>query len=131
VDVARKVQAEEPIDLAMGHLNAIWQADANAAALQAFDLAASPPRLLNVTGPEVLSVRRLAERLGVLLGKPVRFQGTEMPEALLNNAQESHRLFGYPRLPVGQLIRWLADWLARGGETWAKPTHFEVRDGKF
>jgi nucleoside-diphosphate-sugar epimerase len=131
VDVARRVQAEEPIDLAMGHLNAIWQADANAVALQAFAVAACPPRILNLTGPEVLSVRRLAEQLGALLGKAVRFEGTEMPEALLNNAQEAHRLFGYPRVGAAQMLEWIAAWVRSGGTNLGKPTHFEVRDGAF
>src|SRR5262249_18565858 len=69
VDVARRVWAEEPIDLAMGHLNALWQGDANAAALQTLALATNPPFVLNVAGPELLSVRRLAEQFGRLLDK--------------------------------------------------------------
>jgi nucleoside-diphosphate-sugar epimerase len=131
VDLARKVWAGQTVDLAMGHLNAIWQADANAMTLQAFDQLASPPRLLNIAGPELLSVRRVAERLGQLMGKPVTFTGSETPDALLSNAQLSHRLFGYPRLGALQMIEWIADWVQRGGANLGKPTHFEVRDGKF
>ncbi len=130
-DIARRVFAGEVIDLAMGHLNAIWQADANAMALQAFSVAASPPRVLNVAGPELLSVRRVAVQFGELLGKPVTVRGTESPDALLSNAQQAHQLFGYPRVGVRQLVEWIADWVRRGGEDLGRPTHFEVRDGNF
>src|SRR5262249_43589516 len=95
VDLAQQVQGGRPIDLRMGHLNAIWQADANAAALCAFAHATSPPLVVNVAGPELLSVRRLGEQLGRLLGVSVSFTGSESPDALLSNAQLGHRLFGY------------------------------------
>jgi uncharacterized protein YbjT (DUF2867 family) len=131
VDVARRVQAGEAIDLTTGHLNAFWQADANAIALRAFDLAASPPRVLNLAGPELLSVRRLAEQFGRLLGEPVHLHGTESAEAFLSNAQESHRLFGYPRVGAGQMVEWIAAWVRAGGVSLDRPTHFEVRDGAF
>lgn len=131
VDVARRVWAGEPVDLMMGNVNAIWQGDANAVALQAFALATSPPRVLNIAGPELLSVRRIAEQFGRLFEKPVVFTGTEAAEALLSNAQEAHRLFGYPRVSVGQLVQWIAAWVKAGGAHLGKPTHFEVRDGAF
>jgi nucleoside-diphosphate-sugar epimerase len=131
VDVARRVFAQEPIDLAMGHLNAIWQGDANAAALQAFTLTTSPPRVLNIAGPELLSVRRLAEQFGRLFGKTIVYRGSESAEAFLSNAQEAHRLFGYPRVSAAQLVEWIAAWVRAGGENLGKPTHFEVRDGDY
>jgi nucleoside-diphosphate-sugar epimerase len=131
VDVARRVRAGEAIDLTMGHLNAIWQGDANALALQAFALAGTPPRILNVAGPELLSVRRLTEQFGRLLDQPVTFRGTESAEAFLSNAQQAHRLFGYPRVAAGQLVEWIAAWVRAGGADLGKPTHFEVRDGAF
>jgi nucleoside-diphosphate-sugar epimerase len=131
VDLAHRVWEGRPIDLAMGHLNAIWQADANAAALAALAHACVPPLVLNVTGPELLSVRRTAEQFGRLLDRPVTFQGIESLDAFLSNAQEAHRRFGYPRVSAGRLVHWIADWVRRGGETLGKPTHFEVRDGKF
>ena len=131
VDLALSVLHERPIDLSMGCLNAIWQADANAMALQAFDHLASPPTVLNLAGPELLSVRKLAEQFGALLGKRVNFQGAEAPDALLSNGQKAHRLFGYPRVGAQQLVEWIADWVRRGGEHLGKPTHFEVRDGAF
>jgi nucleoside-diphosphate-sugar epimerase len=131
VDLAQQVQRGEPIDLAMGHLNAIWQADANAMALASLRLAASPPLVVNLAGPELLSVRRLAAEFGRLLGRTVTFRGTENTDALISNGQLGHRLFGYPRVTVDHVMQWIADWVARGGETLGKPTHFEVRDGKF
>ncbi|HZP84511.1 MAG TPA: hypothetical protein VFB21_22945, partial [Chthonomonadaceae bacterium] len=130
-DLARRVAAGEEIDLAMGNLNAIWQADANAMTLRAFEHVSSPPFVLNVAGPEILSVRRLCEQFGQLLGKSVTFRGTESPDALLSNGQLGHRLFGYPRVSAQQIVRWTADWVRRGGESLGKPTHFEARDGKF
>jgi hypothetical protein len=131
VDVAHKVHSGEAIDVTMGCLNALWQGDANAMALCAFDHLASPPLVLNLAGPEVLSVRRCAEEFGRLLGKPVTIRGTEAGDALLSNAALAHRLFGYPRVAAGQMIRWIADWVQRGGASLGKPTHFEVRDGRY
>jgi nucleoside-diphosphate-sugar epimerase len=131
VDIARRVQAGDAVDVTMGFLNALWQGDANAMTLQAFAHVASPPTVLNLAGPELLSVRRLAEQFGGLLGKPVRCAGTECPEAFISNGQLAHGLFGYPRVGVLQLMKWIADWIARGGEYLDKPTHFEVRHGNF
>jgi nucleoside-diphosphate-sugar epimerase len=131
VDLAVKVRDGEPIDLGMGHFNAIWQGDANAMALCAFAHVASPARVLNLAGPELLSVRRVAEALGRLLGRPPVFAGTELLDALLSNGQLSHRLFGYPRVPALQVLHWVADWVGRGGALLGKPTHFESRDGRF
>jgi nucleoside-diphosphate-sugar epimerase len=131
VDLARKVWADEPIDLEMGFLNAIWQGDANAMALRAFEHAASPPTVFNVTGPELLCVRLVAEQFGQLLGRTVTFRGTESEDALLSDARASLDLFGPPRVDAERMIGWIADWVRRGGETLDKPTHFEVRDGRF
>ena len=131
VDLAQRVMAGEPIDLRMGHFNAIWQGDNNVMTLRAFDHASSPPMVLNVTGAQTLSVRRVAEEFGRLLQKPVRFVGSESPDALLSNASKAYGLFGRPRVSEEQLIRWVADWQQRGGPTLNRPTHFEARDGRF
>jgi hypothetical protein len=130
-DLARAVWNAEPIDLAMGALNALWQADANAMVLQSFDQLASPPRVLNLAGPELLSVRRIGEEFARLFEKRVTFRGEEAPDALLSNAQLSHRVFGYPRIGARQMIEWIAHWVRRGGESLDRPTHFQVRDGNF
>ena len=131
VDMAQRVLAGETIDLSMCNLNCIWQADANAMSIQAFGHAASPPFVVNVTGPEVVSVRRVCETFGRLLGTEVEYMCAESPTAYLSNAQLAHRLFGYPRVSLEQVVRWTADWVKRGGESHGKPTHFEARDGKF
>jgi nucleoside-diphosphate-sugar epimerase len=131
VDLARQVFAGEPIDLSMGHFNTIWQGDANAMALRAFERAASPPWILNVTGPEVLSVREVCERFGRRMGRPVRLTGSEAQTALLNNARRGLELFGPLRVSTDRLIEWVVDWVARGGRCLGKPTHFQARDGRF
>jgi nucleoside-diphosphate-sugar epimerase len=131
VDLARKVQAGEPIDLAMGHFNAIWQGDANAMTLRAFDHCAVPPRAFNVTGPEVLSVRQACGRFAERFGVAPHFVGTEADTALLSNAAAGIAALGPPRVSSEALIDRVADWLLRGGRLLAKPTHFEARDGKF
>jgi nucleoside-diphosphate-sugar epimerase len=131
VDLARKVWGGEVIDVSMGAFNTIWQGDANAVALRALSLASAPPLVLNLTGPEILSVREVSEELGRLLGKPVRIRGAEAPDAFLSNAEKAHRLFGLPSVNASELIRRVAEWVRRGGESIGKPTLYEVRDGKF
>jgi nucleoside-diphosphate-sugar epimerase len=131
VDLARKVKAGEPIDLSMGHFNAIWQGDANAMTLRAFDHCAVPPRAFNVTGPEVLSVRQVCQRFAERFGVTPHFTGTEADTALLSNAAAGVAALGPLRVSSEALIGRVADWLLRGGRLLAKPTHFEARDGKF
>ncbi len=131
VDVGQRVLSGQPVDVTMGYLNAIWQGDANAMTLRCLEQVASPPAVLNVAGPEVLRVREVAEQFARLWGKPVEFVGREAPDALLSDSRRSYTLLGKPRLLTDRLIRWTADWLARGGPTLGKPTSFQVRDGKF
>lgn len=131
VDVARAVWEGRPVPLAMGHLNALWQGDANAMALCAFGQVAAPPFVVNLAGPETLSVRRIAEEFGERFGRPVTFTGEEAADALLSNGQLGHRLYGYPRVPVDRMVEWIADWVRRGGMSLGKPTHFEAREGRF
>jgi dTDP-4-dehydrorhamnose reductase len=131
LDTALRVNAEQAVSLSMGFLNAIWQADASAMSLQSLRCATAPANVINITGPEILSVRRIAEEFGKLLNKPVQFHGEESSDALLSNAQGAFQLFGVPQVNVEQMMIWIADWVRRGGTTLAKPTHFEERAGRF
>lgn len=130
-DIARKVWESTPISVAMAAVNVVWQGDANAWALQSLAHASSPASIFNLAGPEQLSVRRIATQLGMLLGKEPLFEGEEVPHALLSNAQKAHCTFGYPTVPIEQILEWTAEWVKNGGPTLGKPTKFEVRDGKF
>ena len=131
LDIAEKVYHEKPVDLAMGAANVIWQGDANGVVLRAFMHCQSPPMLLNLTGPEIVSIRWLATRFGEIFGKAPAFEGVEADTALLNNAARCHQFFGYPQISLEQMVQWVAHWAEIGGTTLGKPTKFEVRDGKF
>ena len=131
VDVAQKVFHRQPVDLTMGAANVIWQGDANGQALAMLDLCSAPPTVLNVTGPETVSIRRTAERFGKIFGNQPIFVGSESTTALLSNAAASQRHFGYPSVSLDQLLSWIASWVAAGGDSLNKPTHFETRDGNF
>lgn len=130
-DVADRVLRGEPVDLAMGHVNVIWQRDASAVALRAFAHCAVPPFVLNVTGPETVSIRAVATRLGELLGVAPRFAGEERETALLSNAARCHELFGPPTVPLARMIELVAEWVRRGGRGLGRPTHYEEREGRF
>ena len=131
VDIASRVLRGEPIDLRMGHVNVIWQGDANDWALRCLAHASAPPFVVNVTGGETLSVRELAERLGELLHRAPAFTGTEASDALLSNASRAHSLFGPPSVTTGILLEWVAEWVRAGRPLLGKPTHFEERTGTF
>ncbi|MGE0377567.1 MAG: NAD-dependent epimerase/dehydratase family protein [Planctomycetaceae bacterium] len=131
VDLARKVHAEQPIDLSMGYANVIWQGDANALTLAALADAAVPPYVGNVAGADRLVVRAACEQVGLLLGKRPDFRREPAPTAFLSDGRMAHRRYGEPRVELHTLIEWTADWIKRGGAVWSKPTHFEARDGRF
>jgi len=132
LDIAGRVQAGTPVDVTMGWLNTIWQGDANAVLLSAFALCDSPPDVLNLTGPETVSVREAAREFARLLDRPEPdVAGNEAELALLSNASRCHALFGPPRIGAQTLIEWTASWVAGSQPTLGKPTHFETRDGRF
>ncbi|WP_327091095.1 NAD-dependent epimerase/dehydratase family protein [Nonomuraea sp. NBC_01738] len=131
VDLAQKVAGGQPIDLSTGQVNVVWQGYANEVTLRSLLLADAPPYVLNLTGPELLSVRQAAQALGEALGKEPVFTGEEAPTALLSNASRCHRLFGYPDMTPAELIEHIAAWVGGGGRLLGKPTKFERRDGRF
>lgn len=131
LEVAKAVNEQRPIDLTTGNVNVIWQGDANEIALRALRHCEVPAKLLNVTGPETVSIQWLAEQFGKLLGKTPVFMNQVQPTALLSNASQAHRLFGYPRVGLQQMIELTVAWLTQGGKTINKPTHFQERNGQF
>lgn len=131
VDIATMVRNNQPIDLSMGYVNVVWATDVNRVALKAFSLTDSPPKVLNVAGPQVLRVRDLAQQFGEAFGIEPVFTGEEHATALLSNADECWKRFGEPEAPVDYMIRRVAEWIMQGNPTWELPTRFEVRSGRF
>ena len=130
-DVAAQIRDNKPVCDTVGYFNVIWQGDANDYALRSLALADNPPTVLNVTGPETASIRRVAVALARQLNLPLRFTDTFRNAAYLNNAGRLFDLMGYPSVPLDRMIRWQAEWLRSGGASLGKPTHFETNDGKF
>lgn len=130
-DVARAVLTGEPVQVSSGHCNVIWQGDANDIALQSLAHADTPPFILNLSGPELVSVRRLAQKFGERFGREPVFEGEEQGRAWIVDTSLQQSLHGYPKVPLPRLIDWTAKWMQGGGRSLDKPTHFEVRDGKY
>src|SRR5262245_9978597 len=131
VDVARKVYDGRPVDLTVSHFNAIWQGAANSYALRCLELCESPPRILNVTGPEIVSVREASVFYARRFGREAVFSATESGAALLNNASLCRKLLGDAEVKIEELMEWVAHWVESGGRNLNMPTKFEVSDGKF
>ena len=129
-DVARSVFDEKPVALGMGYANVIWQGDANEQILRLLAHCTSPTMPINISGPK-LGVRWLAEEFGKRFSKKPSFSGEEARNAWLVDTRAAAKLLGAPRVAIGTMIDWVADWVARGQPSLGKPTHFETRDGKY
>ncbi|MBL9137617.1 MAG: NAD(P)-dependent oxidoreductase [Verrucomicrobiales bacterium] len=128
-DIARRVWLGQPVPLATGRFNCIWQGDANAMILRMIPHACHPPLVLNLTGPEALSVRDVALELGRLMHREPHFSGSESDTALLSDTRRCRDLLGDPTTTVDDMIRATADWVSQDRPSLGKPTHFEVRNG--
>lgn len=131
VDLAEKVFRREEISLSMGYFNVIWQADANAITLCSLMKSAVPPFVVNVTGPVLLSTKDIALRLGELMGKSVRFVGTESPTALHSSIKLASSFYNEPQVELDEMLVATSDWIMNGRVSLGKPTHFEVADGQY
>lgn len=131
LEIAKQVFHGNPIDMTMGNVNVIWQGDANEYAVRSLLHTNHPPTVLNATGPETLSIRWVAKEFGKRMNKEPVFINTESPTALLNNSSKAHKLFGYPKVTIQQMIDMISDWVMNDGHTINKPTHFQEREGAF
>ncbi len=130
-DIGDRVYAGRPVDLSTGHVNVIWQGDVINQSILCLEHCSSPANVINMTGPETVSVRYMAKQFARIFDREVTFINAESSTALLNNASKAAKLFGYPFVPLLRMIEWVAHWIELGGPSLDKPTHFEVRDGKF
>jgi len=130
-EIAKSVKENQPVDLSMGTASVIWQGDANEIAIRCLKHCSAPAKILNVTGPETVSLRWLAEQFGKMLGVTPEFINEERSTSFLSNAAESFRLFGYPKVTLKQMMEVILEWLNEGGKTLNKPTHFSERKGKY
>ena len=130
-DMAERIMKGEPISITTPVLNCIWQGSANEIAIRALLHTDSPMKIMNVTGPETVSIKKAAIELGKHLGKEPVFEGEEGTDAYLSDASEAMETFGYPSVSMKTLIRWQAEWILDGGRALGKPTHFEERKGSY
>lgn len=131
MEIAKAVLTGKEIDLRTQNVNVIWQGDANEIAIRSLLHCTSPAKILNVTGPETLSVKWIANEFGEIFDKTPNFIFESEGSALLNNAAECHKLFGYPKVTIKEIIDITAIWLKNDGDEFGKETHFQERGGKF
>ncbi|MFC1633597.1 NAD-dependent epimerase/dehydratase family protein [Planctomycetota bacterium] len=131
VDLTQKILNEAPIDLTMGDVNLIWQRDANDYIIRAITLANSPPTILNITGPDTIPVRRLAEQIATIVGKQPRFVSQESETALLSDASRCIGALGQPETSLDPMVSMIVKWVVSGKKTLNKPTKYDMRNGKF
>jgi nucleoside-diphosphate-sugar epimerase len=129
-DIAQRVLRHEPIDLAMGHANVIWQGEACDWALRTLAHCETPTSPLNLSGPKI-EIRNVANALGRRLGIEPLLAGREADTAWLVDCTRAFELFGPPQVCLDTMLDWTADWVKRGGTSLGKPTHYEARDGPY
>lgn len=130
-EIAQAVHDGIPIPLAMGHASVIWQRDVAEYALRSLRLASSPPRALNITGPEIVSIRWLAQRFAERFDRQPVFEGVESGTAYVMDGSQLQAEFGYPSTTLPQMITTVAEWVAEAKPLIGKPTKFQQRQGAF
>ena len=130
-EVAAKVFRGETIHLAAGHVNVIWQGDANAQAIRSLLHCTAPMSHINISGVETVSIRALARSFGRRFGREPVFTGDEVDSICLVNGGLAADLFGYPLVPNERMVTWVADWVARDLPIWNKPCHYDTLNGVY
>jgi len=130
LDIAQKIKNRQPIDLSMGYVNQIWQADAINYLAQLFPLCQTPPTIINLTGPK-LSIRTIATQLSHYLKIDPILVNAEKETALLGDTSRLVKQFGPPLISPEEIIQWVVWWVQHDGFTFNKPTKYERRDGQF
>ena len=110
-DIGSAVHAGEPVSVATANVNVIWQGYANEVVLRSLVHASTDPFVINLTGPELLSVSSIAHRFGELFEREVEIVDEPQPTALLSDARRCMALFGYPSVSAEELIRMQAGWI--------------------
>ncbi len=129
-EIAQWVLDEKVIPLSTGSVNIMWQGDALNHFAQLLAHCTTPASPINIGGPECVSIRRLANEFGRILGKDPQFEGDETT-SLFVNCDHAASLMGYPVVPVNRMIQWVAEWVKSGKPTYGKPSKFQVRTGTF
>ena len=130
-EIAGHVRAGRPIDLTAGHVSIIWQGDAINQILRALTCCTRPTSPLNITAPEIVSVRALADGFGRRFGRPPVFAGREADTGWVMDGSRAARLFGKPVVATARMVDWVADWVERDMPAYGKPTFYDSRDGRF
>jgi len=128
-DIARQIRDGEPIDLGTSYVNVIWLDDLLDVMIASAQVASVPPKVLNLTGTERVSVRALAERLGALMDREPRFAGQPKPTSLLGKADEMARLFGPPKTSLDEGLQRVARSMMNREFPLDHPTQWEKRHG--
>lgn len=131
LEIGKSVKNQIPIDLSMGFVNVIWQADANEIAIRGLLHCNYPAKILNVTSDSIYSIRELAESFGNYFNILPIFKNKEEETALLSNASECVKLFGKQKVKLHTMIGIISEWILLNGYTLNKPTHFSERKGNF
>ncbi|PCJ62950.1 MAG: epimerase [Planctomycetota bacterium] len=130
-DIGENILNDEPVDITSSHVNVIWQGDANSQALLCLGQCKVNGNVMNITGPETLSVKWIANEFAKYFDKTPTFSGEPSERMYLNNSSYATELFGYPSVGPKLMIKWIAAWLKSGGKSLNKRTHFEVTSGKY
>ncbi|MGM7669121.1 NAD-dependent epimerase/dehydratase family protein [Microbacterium sp. A93] len=130
-DIALAVEGGTAVSLETANVNVVWQGYANEVVLRSLVHASADVFTVNLTGPETLSVEKLARTFGALFDRDVAFSGEAQDSALLSDSTRCMALFGYPPVSAAQMVDWQAQWVRNGLPVIAKPTKWAVRDGKF